>query len=35
MPHTPPGVRTLSGEPWAAPTIQGETEGPAGHAGGL
>ena len=35
MPQTPPGVRTLSGEPWAAPTVQRETEGPAGREGGL
>lgn len=31
VPQTPPGVRTLSGEPRAAPTIKGETEGHGGH----
>lgn len=35
MPQTPLGVRTLSGDPRTAPTIQGETEGHGGHAEGL
>lgn len=35
MPQTPLGVWTLSGEPWTAPTVQGETEGHAGREGGL